>query len=377
VATTERACLVIADITGYTSYLAGVELEHAQDILADLMTTVVKALRPPFKLAKLEGDAAFVYQLTDQVDGSILLDVTEGCYFAFRQRLLSILQASTCRCNACTLIPTLDLKLVAHHGSIGVQKMAGRTELIGADVIVVHRLLKNSIEEPAYLFLSEQCLAATTLDPGALGMRRHVENYEHVGEVAGWVHDLEQAFARHREERRIYVGSADADLQFASFFAAPAELVWEYLSSPLLRPLWSDGMTRVDQLDPSGRRQAGTLNHCVHGDGVMVQEFLDWRPPAYFTARTIIPLGFSLLSTHEVEPVAGGAIVRDRFQLPAEPIPAEQIEQLTAHFQDGHESETAKLTELLAAQLAFEDGDTGPALPQVDEAKRLATAKAG
>lgn len=30
-APTERGCLVIADITGYTEYLAGSELEHAQD----------------------------------------------------------------------------------------------------------------------------------------------------------------------------------------------------------------------------------------------------------------------------------------------------------------------------------------------------------
>ncbi|MEW5992496.1 MAG: hypothetical protein AB1736_14295 [Chloroflexota bacterium] len=33
----EPACLLIADISGYTGYLAGVELDHAQDILADLM----------------------------------------------------------------------------------------------------------------------------------------------------------------------------------------------------------------------------------------------------------------------------------------------------------------------------------------------------
>ena len=37
----EPACLLIADISGYTSYLAGSELDHAQDVLADLMTTVV------------------------------------------------------------------------------------------------------------------------------------------------------------------------------------------------------------------------------------------------------------------------------------------------------------------------------------------------
>ena len=55
----ERACLVLADISGYTSYLAGVELDHARDILADLTDAVVRALRPTFRLAKLEGDAAF------------------------------------------------------------------------------------------------------------------------------------------------------------------------------------------------------------------------------------------------------------------------------------------------------------------------------
>src|SRR6266566_5064599 len=44
----EPACLVIADISGYTGYLAGVELDHAQDILADLIDTIVGALRPPF-----------------------------------------------------------------------------------------------------------------------------------------------------------------------------------------------------------------------------------------------------------------------------------------------------------------------------------------
>ena len=54
----EPACLVIADISGYTSYLAGVELDHAQDILADLMDTVVGSLRPAFRLAKLLGEPA-------------------------------------------------------------------------------------------------------------------------------------------------------------------------------------------------------------------------------------------------------------------------------------------------------------------------------
>ncbi|MEH2483911.1 class 3 adenylate cyclase [Nitrobacteraceae bacterium AZCC 2146] len=43
----ESACFVIADISGYAGFLAGVELEHAQDIIADVMDTMVRRLRPP------------------------------------------------------------------------------------------------------------------------------------------------------------------------------------------------------------------------------------------------------------------------------------------------------------------------------------------
>ncbi len=62
----ESACFVIADISGYTSFLAGVELDHAHDIIADVMDTVVRRLRPPFRLAKFEGDAAFFYAVDRQ-----------------------------------------------------------------------------------------------------------------------------------------------------------------------------------------------------------------------------------------------------------------------------------------------------------------------
>ena len=92
----EPACLVIADISGYTGFLAGAELDHAQDILADLMGTVVGAFRPTFRLAKLEGDAAFVFALTATIDGPQLQDAIERCYFAFRRRR----RASRCRHTA-------------------------------------------------------------------------------------------------------------------------------------------------------------------------------------------------------------------------------------------------------------------------------------
>lgn len=373
-ADTTRACLIITDISGYTEYLAGVELEHAHDILADLMTRVVKALKPGFKLSKLEGDAAFAYSPTETVDGSILMDAIEGCYFSFRERLLSIQQASTCECNACALIPNLNLKVVAHYGSVVMQKVAGRSELVGSDVIVVHRLLKNTISEPAYAFISDTCIDTTGLDPAALNMRRHIETYEHVGEVGGWVEDLEQAWLADRERKQVYIDEKHAAFSYSVFLPAPPELVWEYMSSPLLRAQWGMGLDRVDQLDPSGRRRQGTLNHCMHGAQVILQEFIDWRPPRYYTSKATLPGGFSVISTHEVEPVEGGTMMHDRFQKPKAKQPPEAMQQLKEMFDHSIPIERDRLSVLLIEALSSAGTEPEPELPAVDERRRLATA---
>lgn len=370
---TQPACLLIADVSGYTEYLAGVELGHAQDILADLMTTIVKALRPALKLSKLEGDAAFVYAPTDNVDGSILMDSIEGCYMAFRQRLRSIQQASICECRACTFVPRLNLKVVAHHGSVIIHRVAGRSELVGSDVIVVHRLLKNEITEPAYAFISDACIARTELDPVALGMHRHVETYEHVGEVGGWVLNLERAWEAYQERRMVYVSEEQAALSYSTFFAAPTALVWEYISSPQLRSQWGAGLDRVDQMDPAGRRRPGTLNHCVHGETTIVQEFIDWRPPRYYTSKATLPNGLAVISTHEVEPVEGGTVLHDRFQKPVGKHSRGALDRLKHMMDEAHSLEFEPLTGLLIAALESARGAPEPPLPESDERLRLAS----
>jgi hypothetical protein len=143
-ATPETGFLVIGDLTGYTAYLSGSEIEHAPVIAGDLLETIVGRLEPPFRLAKFEGDAAFLFVEDGRADGSLLLDAIEAAYVAFRRRLRSIDQATTCDCNSCRLAPKLDLKLFVHHGEFVRGRIAGRDELSGRDVILVHRLLKGT-----------------------------------------------------------------------------------------------------------------------------------------------------------------------------------------------------------------------------------------
>jgi hypothetical protein len=82
-----QGCLVLADISGYTAYLAGVELEHSHDILADLLGTVTVGLSPPLHLAKLEGDAVFcVTPEREPIGRAVLLEALESTYLAFARR---------------------------------------------------------------------------------------------------------------------------------------------------------------------------------------------------------------------------------------------------------------------------------------------------
>ena len=313
----EPACLLIADISGYTSYLAGAELDHAQDILADLVTTVIGALRPGFRLAKLEGDAAFAYLLDDRIDGSQLLDTVERTYFAFRRRLRDIAQATACECNACTLMPRLDLKLVVHQGSIIRHRIAGHEELVGSDVIVVHRLLKNHVVErlgiPAYALFSSACVAAMSVDPLALGMTEVRETYDDLGEVAGWVHDLGASWTAELERSRVIVTERDAGFVLETVQPAPRDVVWSFMTDPAIRPRWQADVTGVDELPTAPRRGVGTTNHCMHGTEVLVEEILDWRPTDYVTHRTTMPNGFKAVDTFAFEDAPEGTLVRILF----------------------------------------------------------------
>ena len=319
----ERTCLLIADISGYTSYLAGVELDHAQDILADLIGTVVTTLRPTFRLAKLEGDAAFMAAPEAEIDGSLLLDTIERCYFGFRRRRRDVRQATTCNCDACTRIPDLNLKFVAHVGPVVRQEMAGLEELMGRDVIVVHRLLKNTVGErtgaTAYALLTDPCTSAMGLEPAALEMTAHVETYDAVGEIPGWVHDLERRWQEEDTRARVRVGAEDAVLVADLPTSAPPQVVWEAITTPGGRVGWSLGVTGITTDSDGGRREVGATNHCMHGADEILEQILDWRPFDYVTMRSTMQTSggpVTFVNTLELEPTTDGTVLHMRFADP-------------------------------------------------------------
>ena len=187
----------------------------------------------------------------------------------------------------------LDLKFVSHHGEFIKHKMAGRDELAGRDVILIHRLLKNGVNERlgghAYALYSDACIQAMGIDPAAQGLVEHRESIDIIGDVKCWVRDLEAAWTQENDRQRNEVTRDEAAAVIEFDIAAPRPAVWEHFTQPGLRPKWR-GADEVRETSQSGRRGVGTVNHCMHGAHAIIEEVLDWRPFDYLTIATLLPM---------------------------------------------------------------------------------------
>ncbi len=314
----ERVCLLLADLSGYTAYLANSEPDHAPALAGDLVETVVRQLRPTFRLAKLEGDAAFLVAPLDRLDGPMLLDAIDATYDAFRRRMQSVTGATTCDCASCSRVPDLDLKFVVHVGGVIRHRVAGREELASTDAIIAHRLLKAESPSAAglarYALLTDACVEALGLDATAMGLVSATEQFEHLGEVPVHLLDLEHRTATQGRSwappRRAALAEAELRLE------AMPMAVWEQLTSPRLRPGW-EGIERVEEATVAGRRGVGTMSACVADRLASVEEILEWRPFEAFVRRANVPGAGRLSVQYELTREDEATRLRGRWYGPA------------------------------------------------------------
>jgi hypothetical protein len=321
--------LLLADISGYTAFLTGTELEHAHAIVHELTSLIRERLAPPMRFVKLEGDAVFCY--ADQAtfrDGERFIELIEACYFDFSNRLVDMTRSTTCPCDACAAIGSLGLKFIGHFGSYVIEHDADREDLAGPDVILIHRLLKNSISDDdgpqAYALFTDACLSQMS---SSLALPTHSETYDSFAETRGGVHDLGPVLDAMRAARREFITPEDADVEMSVELPVPPAAAWQYNVDPVERQRWvcTKFSKDPDEVTPNaqGRLGAGAAAHCNHGPGTGIREYVDWRPFTYFTCHTTVPprlarlVGFQRqIETYEFVPVGeDGTRMLVRFRL--------------------------------------------------------------
>ena len=190
-----------------------------------------------------------------------------------------------------------------------IQKLGDREELLGADVIVPHRMLKNHVIEQtgikAYALFSQAAADALQLSELSQPLIPHTESYEHLGEVKMQVFDLAPVWESAQEQKRVFVNKEDAWIFLELVLPYPPTLIWEYLTKPDLEAgfLGYDYAERVDTLGGRVREDAGF--HCAHGDLHVYSKILDWKPFEYYTLQQSA-LGISYICTRRLTPLENG-----------------------------------------------------------------------
>jgi len=185
---TTKAVLLVADISGFTKFMQmhAVSTSHAKQIVVRLLKSLMKASKPPLKVAELEGDAVFFYALSSDGDLKKTAEQVKRqilkLFSTFNKELVTLKQMKTCVCDACDRVVDLKLKQVIHVGDVAIEKIERFEKLFGIDVITVHRMLKNSVPSREYIMMTEPMFDTLESFYG-LEPERRKEIFEGVGEV--------------------------------------------------------------------------------------------------------------------------------------------------------------------------------------------------
>ena len=259
----QEGALVLADISGYSKFIAQTEVDHSWSILHELLDTMVRSLAGRMDVSQVEGDAIlFISGLTMPA----VIKAAEGTFVAFHRRLRDMQTVTTCPCNACANIGILKLKFVVHHGTFSRQRLGSVEQLHGTDVIVAHRLLKNTVPSKEYMLVTDAVLERL---PAEIRGRftPHTESFD-VGAISGGYEEIAYLWeeARAKEPQRVMPDEALINSEVS--VEAPLSLVDSLMLEPAVmqRYLFSDDVA----VTPGARgEEIGEEFHCHHGGSLV------------------------------------------------------------------------------------------------------------
>jgi len=194
-----KGFIVLVDISGYTKFIRshnaqkipfiGKQLarkteSHAEHIISDLLEKVITELEGTLTVNKLEGDAVLFYSEPEDLNEypKLLIDKIQDSFEVFIARLTDIIFCESCPCDACHQMGNLRLKSFVHYGDFIIKKVSRFEEIAGENVILAHRLMKNSIDISEYIVFTENVTEVCDLE--YLGeTEKRTENFESLGEV--------------------------------------------------------------------------------------------------------------------------------------------------------------------------------------------------
>ncbi len=215
-AQTKQVILLIVDISGYTRFMVSnrMDIAHSQWVISQIIKTIINQVEIPLEIAKLEGDAVFLYAIQEG-DETTAAEIGRAIrrkllkfFAAFSEKVAELSQSNTCDCNACNQAARLRLKLIVHSGEALFYQVDKFFELAGPDVIIVHRLLKNSVAADEYILFTETAYRELKIGE-TFAVTQNRELIDDINELTTYVHfpHITETYLSKAVETRAYTST--------------------------------------------------------------------------------------------------------------------------------------------------------------------------
>lgn len=264
---TQPALIFIPDISGFTRFVNETGIRTSRNLIADLLEIIIEANILDMALSEIQGDAVLFYRLGPPPTVQEVINQCKQIFIDF-QNYLKIVERDTVTGLGATLSDSrLTLKVVVHYGRLSVTHIREHIKLMGKDVIIAHRLLKNTIEGDEYVLLSEDYLKTQPADAiksnfSWTQLRSGYTNYEYLGDIHYRYAFLTPLRLLITSSRSLTGANKHANVYAASTtIKAPARYILRIISNFRLKPAWITGMTKV-HFDTTKANRLGMSYKC-------------------------------------------------------------------------------------------------------------------
>lgn len=181
-----NSLLFVPDISGFTEFVNTTEIEHSQHIISELLENIIDSNHLNLEICEVEGDAVFFYKMDNVHSIGKLYAQAKTMFLQFHSHLKLYESQRICQCGACSSASKLSLKFIVHSGEVGFTIVKNKKKLFGADIILLHKLLKNDIKHREYILFTNQYVLDSQGDDESFTVKNLIEgqsNYENIGLV--------------------------------------------------------------------------------------------------------------------------------------------------------------------------------------------------
>ncbi|GBD89127.1 hypothetical protein BMS3Abin03_03077 [bacterium BMS3Abin03] len=182
------ALIFIPDISGYTKFVTETEAKHSKHIISELIEVILNANQLGMEVSEIEGDAVLFFRKGDPPKLTELIEQAKRMFLDFHVHIRIIQRDNVCQCGACRTAVNLTLKFITHFGFLEEVAIRDFNKIMGSDVILAHRLLKNNVPENEYLLMTDDYFNTQELEKQYLeswvDFKLHMENFSNFKNIS-------------------------------------------------------------------------------------------------------------------------------------------------------------------------------------------------